>query len=154
MEKDKTFSVSVESGVLAIGDPSIQKRDVSPDDLIDLTKEGVALYCATGGDGIFGVILRESTNFQIQPGDGVKVSSLSSPLLINLPGGVVNVADMYELANTSDENSLKVSPGIYECMVHLCQNEETKFFGFIVILNKSEKKEAQNSNVWEIEQLG
>lgn len=154
-----TGSVSIESGTLGVGDSSsFIHNGFNPDSLLQHIKEGKAVCVGTGGDGIFGIIIRETKDlFDLLPEEGEKISSLSSPLLINVSSGNLTVSDMSVLGESSkDMNKIEhvIHPAVYECMIHMCDNESAEFFGFVIVLKKTNLEEAKNENVREIEQLG
>ena len=151
--------VSIESGVLSVGDPTLQPSDgVDPNNWLTHTKDGNAVCCHTGGDGTFGVIIRTTLeSFNLLPDEGQLISSLSAPLFLNVTSGAVVVADMailHEEAQKPQPFLFKVEPGVYQCMIHMCENQESGFFGFIILLKKTDNVIAKNDNLREIEQLG
>lgn len=159
MSESLLGSVSIESGVLGVGDPSLQvPGGLHPDLWLQHIKTGNAAACGTGGDGTFGLIIRESKDsLDLLPEEGEKISSLSSPLLINLPTGNVVVADMGNLDDVKPpmhSMQFKVDPGVYQCMIHMCDNPTKEFLGFVVVLKRTDLPEAKNETIWEIEELG
>ncbi len=156
MDNSVLGNVSIESGVLGVGDPTLQIPDgLNPDLWLKHIKDGNAACCDTGGDGTFGIIIRTSEDsLDLLPEEGEKISSLSSPILINVPSGKIIVADMCDLEPQVSNIQYSIDPGIYECMIHMCDNEPKEFLGFVIVLKKSEATEARNDKVWEIEQLG
>ena len=89
-------NVSIESGVLGVGDQSLQiSGGLHPDKWLQHVKDGKAAGCETGGDGTFGVIIRVTKeSLDLLPEEGEKISSLSSPILISVPTGNLAIADM------------------------------------------------------------
>lgn len=155
MSESVLGNVSIESGTLGVGDPTLQVPNLNPDQWLKHIKDGNAVCCDTGGDGTFGVIIRASKDsLDLLPEEGEKISNLSSPILINIPSGKLVVADMGDLGSSVNSLQYTVGPGIYECMIHMCDNEPKEFLGFVIVLKKSEATEAKNEKVWEIEQLG
>src|SRR3989344_8303654 len=141
-------NVSSESGVLGVGDPTLQIPDgLNPDQWLKHIKDGNASCCNTGGDGTFGVIIRTSEDsLDLLPEEGEKISSLSSPTLINVPSGNLVIADMANLGDLKLPAGCvlySIDPGIYECMIHMCDNEPKEFLGFVIVLKKSEATEAR-----------
>jgi len=152
------LSVSIESGVLGIGDPSLQvKGGLHPDYWVEHIRQGKAAGVGTGGDGMFGVIVRKTEDsLDLLPEEGEKISGLREPLTISVPSGKLNVSDMAILdePDAAGKNLYLIEPGIYSCMIHMCDNPSKEFFGFVIVLKKSGSPAAINENVREIETLG
>lgn len=157
-ETPKMFTVPIESGVVAVGDPSLQPADLDHEKLVTYMKDGIVAYCSTGGDGFFGGMISVVENFSLdQILDKFEVvDSLSKNLFIKIESGLVGIADMFELADlnaNSEQNIIHVEPGIYECQIHVCESEELDFYGFVAWLKKVDQVEARNDSVYEVESL-
>lgn len=157
MEEAKLGDVSIESGVLAIGDPVLQAVNLHPDKWVQQIKDGKAICVGTGGDGLFGVIVRESNDsFDLLAEEGEKIARLSRPFVVDVPSGRLNISDMAFLDQPNPGmRSIQygVNPGVYECMIYLCENEAKEFYGYIIVLKRSDRTEAKNENVSDIETL-
>lgn len=152
-------NVSIESGVLGVGDPSLQiSGGLHPDKWLQHVKDGKAAGCETGGDGTFGVIIRVTKeSLDLLPEEGEKISSLSSPILISVPTGNLAIADMGFLDDPKPpmySMRFKTDPGVYQCMIHMCDNQPKEFLGFVIVLKNAGSTEAKNDKIFEIEQLG
>lgn len=149
--------VTIESGTLGISDSALRVTGgLNPDQWLQQIKDGKAIAVGTGGDGVFGIVVRETENtFDVLPEEGKRIACLATPLLIAIPSGNLCIADR-ALLDESSNDCLKypIDPGIYECMIALCDNEEKEFFGFVLVLKKAEQLSAINNGILEIEQLG
>jgi len=161
-EEPNIFFTTIESGYVAVGDPSLQSEDLNSDSVIDAMKVGTAAYGRTLANGRVGAIIevRTDTSKNQVPKAYTHIGSLSQPMRIMIESGEVGIADMRTLrqlngrAMDAKEACIKLHPGVYECQIHMCSNVEIGFMGFIVYLKKVNREEAPNDSIDEVELLG
>ena len=155
--KTQEKDVQIESGLIGVGDPTLAHQgDYDQGKIIDLIKTGRFFCVGTGGDGTFGAILRlvDASEPLANPKEYKNIISNSSIATIEIKSGNVKCADFFDVGRSDiDSPELEVPNGFYNVCFYLKELPK-KFFGFVIVLSKTNKINSELSELKEIETLG
>ena len=131
--------VSTESGVISVGDPSLEDmlelNDVDDKNLLEITNQGKRLFFTVGGDGTFEVQLRliKATEPILAPHEYKLVAGSTNTVVLQIPSGKISIGDIYL---TSENTSMTVTPGSYKVCAYLFETKE--FRSYYVVFTQTE----------------
>jgi hypothetical protein len=136
----KSVLIPIESGIIAIGDPTIESeisfKDHSDKNLLEITNQGKRLFIGTGGDGLYDVQLRviKATEPLLSPKEYKFVYGSTQTVILQIPSGLISVEDL-GLLNKSKFN-VAVSPGNYKVCAYLFDTHKN-FRSFYIICTQT-----------------
>lgn len=149
--KKLSGKINTETASIAIGDPSYQKiildtySNYTEKSALNLTNEGKVYIFGTSSDGLHNVQIRilDSSEPVLSSKEFKCVMSVTETAIINIPTGLVAVADPCVLNVENDRISINVEPGNYKVCVYFFYIR-SKVESFYIVLCKTDE-EAKNN---------
>lgn len=144
-------TINLESGSIAIGDPCYQKditdtySDYSEKNLLSLVNANKAYIFSTGGDGCYNIQIRivDSLEPVLSSKEFKCVLDATETAVINIPTGLVAVADPHALDIENYRLSVNVEPGNYKVCVYFFAIP-SKVEAFYIVLCKTDETAENN----------
>ena len=129
-------SVSIESGVVSIGDPTLENsiilNDFDDKNLLEITNQAKRLYFSTGGDGTYDVQLRliKAMEPVLAPSEYKLVAGSTETVILQIPSGKISVGDIHL---TSEDISMDITSGNYKVCTYLFATKDFRSYYIVFI---------------------
>ena len=153
--KTKLGSVNIESGLISVGDPALSyKNEYDTKKIVEEMNQGNFYCIGSGGDGTFDVTLRQVGVDEplLGPKEYKFITNNSKTSVIKITSGFVKCADFWDVSRSAVGGvGYEIENGFYKTAFYLKEIRD-KYFGFVVVLSKTDKIYAPE--LTEIETLG
>jgi len=146
----KSGKVSTNTATITIADPKHIERkeissDVSDNNFIGMINKGKLLIFETGSDGAYNIQVRviNAAEPVLTTKEYKRVTDYCETAIIDIPNGIVAVADFAALGDEAENLTVKVTPGYYKVAVFLFQISN-KFESYYIVLCKTNSKPVNN----------
>lgn len=127
----KSGQVTTESGIIRIGDPSLENSinlsDFDDQNLLEVTNQAKRLYFSTAGDGTFEVQLRliKATEPVLTPKGYKLVAGSTDTVVLQIPSGNISIGDILVSEN---DLSMTIPVGNYKVCAYLFATREFRSY--------------------------
>lgn len=152
--KTKLGTVSVESGMISVGDPALgYSSEYNVNDVLDKINQHDFYCVGTGGDGSFDLTLRlvNINEPLLGPKEYKFIKSNSKTSVIRIASGFIKCADFWDVSKKEVPGvGFEIENGYYKTAIYF-KEIRNKYLGFVVVLSKT--TDSIDVKISEIEKL-